>query len=125
MAGIVILGHGEFPAALKSSAQMIAGELAQVRTEGLFPGETPQTFRDKVQVLFDEEVPQIVLTDLPGGTPDNVMALLSKQYPDVLVISGASLPLVLELSLGVNPGNSEITDEFLLSVGPKIRTRKN
>ncbi|MBX3067362.1 MAG: PTS sugar transporter subunit IIA [Microbacteriaceae bacterium] len=99
---ILIAGHGELPEALLSSARMIGGELSQVSAMGLFPGETPQDFRARMLERLSERPVELILTDLAGGTPDNVANLVVKSGAHESVrwiIAGASLPLLLEIAL--------------------------
>lgn len=99
---ILIAGHGELPEALVASARMIGGELADVQSIALFPGDTPQDFRDRMVALLKDFPAELILTDLPGGTPDNVANLIAKSgaAPSIrLIIAGASLPLLLEFAL--------------------------
>ena len=114
---ILVAGHGGLPEALVDSARMIGGELAEVDSICLHPGDTPQGLRDRMLQVLAEFPAELILTDLAGGTPDNVANLIAKagQAPSVrLIVAGASLPLLLEIALsGVEV--SELNPDDLIS----------
>lgn len=94
---------------------MIGGELSHVSSIGLFPGETPQDFRERMLEALAAADIELILTDLAGGTPDNVANLVVKSggHPEVRwIISGASLPLLLEAAL--LPAGSEFDPQTAL-----------
>jgi len=99
---ILIAGHGGLPDALLASARMIGGELTEVDAICLHPGDTPQILRDRMIEKLEEFPAELILTDLAGGTPDNVANLVMKagKGPSVqLIVAGVSLPLLLEFAL--------------------------
>ena len=103
---ILVAGHGDLPEALVSSARMIGGELPDISSLGLFPGEGPQDFRDRMLQALSDSPADLILTDLAGGTPDNVANLLARtgQLGSARwVVAGASLPLLLEFALSIEP----------------------
>lgn len=121
---ILVAGHGELPEALVSSARMIGGELPDVAAVGLFPGETPQGFRDLMLQQLAQAPVDLILTDLAGGTPDNVANLIAKagQLRSVRwIVAGASLPLLLELALSVAPFDELDPWELIAETGATVR----
>ena len=95
---VLIIGHGELPVALLSSAQMLIGE-----REGLYPlclheGDGLENFIQKTLEListFDETTPLLVFVDLQGGTPWN--AVIGVNNPRVRLVTGINLPMLLEV----------------------------
>jgi mannose PTS system EIIA component len=125
---ILVAGHGGLPEALVDSARMIAGELTQVDSIGLHPGDTPQGMRDRMLTLLDEFPADLILTDLPGGTPDNVANLIAKagQTPSLrLIIAGASLPLLLEIALSGSEVDDIDPDVVISESGAVVRFRSD
>ncbi|WP_344752551.1 PTS sugar transporter subunit IIA [Leifsonella bigeumensis] len=121
---ILVAGHGELPEALVSSARMIGGELPDVASLGLFPGETPQELRDRMLQLLADSAADLILTDLAGGTPDNVANLIAKagQLGSVRwIVAGASLPLLLEFALSATPVDGVDPAELIAETGAVIR----
>ncbi|MBB5633343.1 PTS system mannose-specific IIA component [Cryobacterium mesophilum] len=123
---ILVAGHGALPEALVSSARMIGGELPGVASIGLFPGDTPQDLRDRMLQLLADFPADLILTDLAGGTPDNVASLVAKggQVASIrLIVAGASLPLLLEFALS-GTGIEELdSDDVISETGAIVRFR--
>lgn len=123
---ILIAGHGELPGALVGSARMIGGELPGIESLGLFPGDTPQSLRDRMLEILSEFPAELILTDLAGGTPDNVANLIAKggRAPSIrLIIAGVSLPLLLEFALSGVGVNDFDPEEFISESGAIVRFR--
>ncbi|GAA3727557.1 hypothetical protein GCM10022239_00490 [Leifsonia bigeumensis] len=103
---------------------MIGGELPDVASLGLFPGETPQELRDRMLQLLADSAADLILTDLAGGTPDNVANLIAKagQLGSVRwIVAGASLPLLLEFALSATPVDGVDPAELIAETGAVIR----
>ncbi|MBX3311759.1 MAG: hypothetical protein KF916_02510 [Microbacteriaceae bacterium] len=96
---ILIVGHGTFSSSLLESAKLMTGALNGVWSLELDATETPESFKDRVAALVSEHQIQIVLSDMVGGTPDNIAKLVSKDHKDLTVIGGANLPLLLVLAM--------------------------
>ena len=97
MKEILILTHGDFGKALIKSAEMIVGEMENVKSFGLQPGVSPEDFIKEVMTLIDDNTKEyFVLVDLFGGTPFHAAMYLTKNY-DVNVITGVNLPLLVEI----------------------------
>lgn len=102
MVGVVLAAHGPLPMALLESVGMIMGELPQVSSVSLMPGDSLEGLVDRLQsavnaVNTDQGV--LILLDLFGGTPANAAALLSQQMRGVQAVSGVNLPMLLETLL--------------------------
>ncbi len=77
----------------------MTGKLDGVWSLELDATETPESFKERVGALVSEHQIQIVLSDMVGGTPDNVAKLVSKDHKDLTVIGGVNLPLLLVLAM--------------------------
>jgi len=100
MIHVLVVSHGDLGKSLITSAEMIAGPLEEVSAISLLPSENLDTFGEKLDkhldTLGDKEV--LVLIDLFGGTPCNVAARAMAR-PNVESVSGANLPMLLEVVL--------------------------
>lgn len=98
MINIVLVSHGELGDALIRAAEMIAGPAEWVFSVPLLPGESPESFGDKLAVALREIEGQetLVLIDLFGGTPYNVAARQVLKE-NVECVTGVNLPMLLEL----------------------------
>lgn len=103
MLGLIITGHGEFSSGLLHASQMIAGQQAHVENvlfkDGMDLGELQAQIEEVVNRHLANYDGTIILTDLKGGTPFNVSMMLTADNPQVEVLSGANLPMVIEGAL--------------------------
>ena len=102
MSNIVLVSHGDFCVGLLSSLKMIAGDTFGIRAVPLLPGESPESYREKLsQVLseMDTEQGYVILSDISGGTPFQSAAYLAKDF-QLALISGMNMPMLLTLALG-------------------------
>ena len=118
MVNIVIISHGEFCEGLLNSLQMIAGETFGVRAVSLIPGESPEAYREKLEMVlegFHDEGNSgtMILSDIAGGTPYLSAAYLSKNHK-IGLISGMNMPMLLTLAM---ERNEETTLEQLVEKG--------
>ena len=114
MVNIVLVSHGELGDALIRAAEMIAGPAERVFSVPLLPGESPQSFGDKLSAALREieNEETVVLIDLFGGTPYNVAARqVLKDH--VECVTGANLPMLLELLMSRDDASvSELAAEI-------------
>lgn len=99
MVSTLILTHGGLARELLASAETIAGQLPSFRTLCLDWNDGPDEAANKVRLVIeelDEGDGVIILTDMFGGTPNNVAQRLRKAGR-VEVVSGVNLPMVLRL----------------------------
>lgn len=108
----LVLTHGEFGKALILSAELIAGKIENMEGISL---EKTMSIEDYIQVvetqLTNTKGDIILLTDLFGGTPNNVAMYLQNKhgYP---VVSGVNLPMILEFAL-MTPMEEESIEVFM------------
>lgn len=102
MIGIVLAAHGPLPGALLESAGMILGDLPQVASVSLMPGDSLEGLVDRLQAAVNEVNTgdgALILLDIFGGTPANAAALLTQQSNDLRAVTGSNLPMLLETFL--------------------------
>ncbi len=97
MVGIIVISHAGLAEALVNSANMLVGKGKQLVYEGIYPGNTPEEFYERIlesakQVDSGEGL--VALVDLYGGTPNNTVYKLSREI-NVRIITGANLPMVI------------------------------
>lgn len=99
MIGIVLAAHGPLPGAFLESTGMILGDLPQVASISLMPGDSLEGLVDRLQAAVHEVNTGdgvLILLDLFGGTPANATAFLSQQAQDLRAVTGMNLPMLLE-----------------------------
>jgi mannose PTS system EIIA component len=110
MVGVVLVTHGSLGASLKETAEWVLGcALDGFEVVGLDPSISP----DRQMTLIEAAVRRVgssgavILTDLFGGTPQN-LALTLLVDGRVDVVSGVNLPMLLALpsdrAATMNPG---------------------
>jgi len=99
--GVIVVSHGELAWGLVEAAEMIAGPQQDLVAVGLRAGETPESFAGRLAEAWDTlgGGPPVVLVDMQGGTPANVLATFWGKRP-FYALAGVNLPVLLEVLLG-------------------------
>lgn len=100
MIGIVIVAHGSLAGALLAAAEHVVGPLDNARAIAIESSDDlaerqSEISRAVAEVNRGRGV--VLITDMFGGTPSN-LALGASVAPDVEVICGANLPLLVKLA---------------------------
>ncbi|MET3634076.1 PTS sugar transporter subunit IIA [Streptococcus porcorum] len=98
---LVLISHGRFCEALKESTEMIMGPQNQVHTLALLPEEGPDDFRKKFEILTKDFDQFIVMADLLGGTPANVVSKLLLEGGNFDFYVGMNMPMVIGFLNGI------------------------
>lgn len=115
MAHIIIASHGALSSGMVDSIGMVAGDAAkQVETYSLHPGENPNDYYEELRERVanaDEQF--IIMCDIKGGSVHNALFRLT-EYPNVVLFSGVTLGMALEVILTAGEGLSPAQVEALL-----------
>src|SRR5690349_7680069 len=98
--GIVLVAQGPLPAAFLESTNMILGELPQIASVSLMPGDSFEGLVSSLQAAVNEVNTGdgvLILLDMFGGTPANAAAFLTQQTNDLRAVTGVNLPMLLEI----------------------------
>ncbi|MCX5787073.1 MAG: hypothetical protein NTX64_00995 [Elusimicrobia bacterium] len=99
MVNFVIVTHGEFGAYLVEAAESIVGRQGEgVAVVSISARLSVDEVRRRVEEALrelDGAGGVIVATDIPGGTPSNVVLLAAKDMPGVRVLSGLNLYMLI------------------------------
>ncbi len=95
---IVVVAHGDLGEALVRAAEMIMGPQTDLIALSLWPEESPAALQEKLTAAFQQagNRPALVLVDLLGGTPFNVVACYLRGRESACV-TGVNLPMLLEV----------------------------
>jgi mannose PTS system EIIA component len=91
----VLLGHGDMPFGVADAVRQITGAGEDVLSPLSNRGMSPESLSEAVRSLVGD-APAILFTDLQSGSCGFVARRLSQQHPQLVVISGINLPLLLE-----------------------------
>ncbi len=91
----IVIGHGDFSAGLISAVGQITG-LAD-RLVGLSnTGMTPEDIESTLRVHIGDGGIRVIFTDLPAGSPTLAARRVARDYPDLMLVSGANLATLLD-----------------------------
>ncbi|MBO1304779.1 PTS mannose/fructose/sorbose family IIA subunit [Enterococcus sp. 669A] len=96
---VILVAHGKLAHEMKNSAEMIFGELPDFQSIEFLKEEGLDSVQQKVLAAMTEPAANyLVLTDLFCGTPYNASCAVAMKNSqrDIEVVSGMSLPIVLE-----------------------------
>ena len=93
---LVLISHGRFCEELQRSTEMIMGPQESIHSVALLPEEGPDDFLAKFLDTIKDFDDYLVLADLLGGTPCNVVSRLIMEGKEIELYAGMNLPMVIE-----------------------------
>ena len=108
---VILVAHGKLAHEMKNSAEMIFGELPDFESIEFLKEEGLDTVQEKISAAIkDEAASYLILTDLFCGTPYNANCAVAMKNPEceIEVVSGMSLPIVLEVASMLSGSLQEI-----------------
>ncbi|MBI4056938.1 MAG: PTS sugar transporter subunit IIA [Elusimicrobia bacterium] len=129
MVNILIITHGEFGAYLIEAAETIVGVQDRgVKAAAISPRMSVPDLKASLVSVLEElksEDGLIILTDMVGGTPTNIIFPLVKDIPQVEILSGVNLyMLVVAFSHRATLGLEALTRKMLEDGQKSIRNIK-
>ena len=129
---ICIATHGRFGEELVKSASMILGPLENTITFSLLPEESGEEFYTKILNELEKYKSEkfIFLVDLFGGTPCNMVALVSRDY-NIELVTGLNLPMFMEVYMSYKESDDitsiaiKTCENSAIDVIKKFRKEKN
>lgn len=101
MKNIILLTHGEFSKGIAQSCQFILGDVPNMKALSITLNESAAEIKSMIETAwreFDNTDPTILITDIPGGsTTQSAMKVLA-DHPDLYLVSGLCLGLLLSLA---------------------------
>ncbi len=100
MIGLVIVAHGTLAHALLAATEHVVGRLANAHAVSIDPSDDLHERQAEINRLVaaaNSGDGVVLITDMFGGTPSN-LALGAINGPDVEVIYGVNLPLLVKLA---------------------------
>ncbi|MEE9273912.1 MAG: PTS sugar transporter subunit IIA [bacterium] len=118
MIGLVVVGHGDLPQALLGAAESVLGDVTQMQAICLRPDSDPNAISGEIEAAMrevDSGEGVLIMTDMMGGTPTNA-ALAMLNHPNVEVVTGVNLPMLLKMPFLKDKTVREAA-EFLVGYG--------
>lgn len=124
---IILVSHGKLSEGMFHSLKMIIGENDSLSYLGMLPGEHYSVVSDQVEKLAKEnpDTQYIVVADLLGGSVCNGCIPLL-ELPNIKLVSGLNMGLVIELLFAPAPMSEEdINEKIELSKDGIIQISKS
>lgn len=98
MAQIILVAHGHLAVEMKNSLEMIFGKNDRFHPVVFDKQDGLESLESKLRSALEKnDEPTLIMADLFCGTPYNASCSIAlKETRDIQVVSGMSLPLVLE-----------------------------
>ncbi|WP_088810239.1 MULTISPECIES: PTS sugar transporter subunit IIA [Listeria] len=96
---IILVSHGKLALGMKDTLDMIIGEKNEVIAFAAYSDDEP--FEEKIREKVHAEYQQksiIIVTDILGGSVNNEMLKLMQTFPNIHLLAGMNLPLIIELA---------------------------
>lgn len=102
----LVAGHGGIAAGLVSAVEQITG-LGGV----LMPLQTLGLCADDIKALLHDTLAEtgarVIFTDLHAGSCTMSARRVQREHPDVVLVAGVNLPMLLDFVLSSNPNDVE------------------
>jgi PTS system N-acetylgalactosamine-specific IIA component len=92
----LVIGHKDFAVGVVSAVTAITGRADVFRTASNYGLDT-RGMEDVVRAAIADGV-RIVFTDLPAGSTTMAARRAQRDFPDVTVVTGVSLPVLLDFA---------------------------
>ncbi|MCO6529303.1 PTS sugar transporter subunit IIA [Lactobacillus sp.] len=107
---IILVSHGKLAKGMKDTVEMIAGQQENLEAyEAYENGTSDDSFINdlKKSLASSKNDDVIVVTDVLGGSVNNEATQLLKDHPNITILTGMNLPLIITLVTTVNSGISD------------------
>lgn len=108
----ILMSHGKLSCGMKHTVEMIIGETPNLHCIGMDPDEGVDKLLADLNELMENHSDSkfVLITDLFGGSVNNKVFELFQSNPDIEIVTGMNLSMVIELVL-----QSESTEENIRS----------
>lgn len=97
MISILLVSHSNFAEGLHSASKILLGEIPNFKYITFDDLVGVENLKDEIEsLIINTKSPLLIFTDLKGGTPFNVVSILTKNKENIKNIYGMNLPMVLE-----------------------------
>lgn len=129
MIQIIVVTHGKLAQEFVHTTELIVGKQKDLNSVCLEMHEGIEDLTRKLTAVIkpDEKGREccLVLVDMFGGTPSNVALALTHDYPNLKVVTGVNLPMLIEAVTHRALMNLEQLTEFVRDKGKKAIMHAN
>lgn len=102
---VLLVAHGPLASGLRDAIEMIAGpqerlEVVQLQPEDDIEGVSTRLDSALQKLGVDEDEEAVIFADLFGAAPANAAASLLRHRPNIEIVAGMNLPMLLEVLFG-------------------------
>lgn len=115
----ILVGHGRLADGLIDALQEIAGVdggLQPLDNQGL----TPEALEARLSELVTDGRPTVIFVDLPSGSCAYAARRLRLQSPQIVIVCGVNLPLLLDFVFHRTLPLADLVERFRTHVGVSI-----
>lgn len=100
MISVLVSTHGSTAKGLIETTEMICGKQSQCEAVSFAMGQSTDDFQQQLQQKlkdlqgFGSEI--VCFVDLKGGTPFNTLVRLMADFPNIEIVTGVNVPMLLE-----------------------------
>ncbi|GMA08812.1 PTS mannose transporter subunit IIAB [Tetragenococcus halophilus subsp. flandriensis] len=122
---IIVVTHGHFGDELIRSSELIMGKLENIYSISLLEEMDPLDLIKNIQEILNNEMDNyIILTDLFGGSPSNLVSRFALTE-NVIALSGVNLPMLIEVETVRKQGfTEELAGKLVKSASEGIKDIK-
>lgn len=112
---MILASHGKLAEGMKDTLEMIVGKNENIYSFAAYSDGSETKFLEDIQALINENQDEqiVIATDVLGGSVNNEMIQLLNRYPQVYLISGMNLPVIITLATAVCPLTTEMIEEAI------------
>ena len=123
MRHVILVSHGNLARGMADTISMIVGEVTNLSTFVLERDDMdPISYQVRRELDgFDASDEVIICTDMVGSSVNNDMVGLLGDYPNVTLVSGMNLPLVITLVLDEGPATEDELDDIVAQASEGIK----
>ncbi|MBC1770726.1 PTS fructose transporter subunit IIA [Listeria welshimeri] len=96
----IIAAHGRYAQEVKNSCQIITGQTTNIAAVTFTEDMGVMDVLESYNAVYSPENETVIIVDIVGGTPCNAAQMFRAKYPEIKIVSGLSLGLIIPLSLG-------------------------
>ena len=102
---VLLVGHGPLASGLRGAIEMIAGPQEALEVVQLRPEDDVERVAKRLETALNklhvaESGEAVIFADLFGAAPANAAASLLRHRPNIEIVAGMNLPMLLESLLG-------------------------
>ena len=112
---MILASHGKLAEGMKDTLEMIVGKNENIYAFAAYSDGSETKFLEDIHALINENQDEqiVIATDVLGGSVNNEMIQLLNRYPQVYLISGMNLPVIITLATAVCPLTTEMIEEAI------------